>query len=252
MDLHMPMCPIVSRRSETRYYLVRVLIPLFVFTSLVMLAYIIFFGKKTSRTTYSILLSFGKKFPRVAYSDLAQATGKFSELNLIERGSYGSVYRGTLTQAKIQVAIKVFDLEMKCADKSFVTECEVFSRIRHRNLVPVLTACSTVDNKGDTFKALIYEFMPKGNLDTCLHHKILSSSSKCLSLSQRATIATGIANALAYLHNDCERQIVHCDLKPINILLDDDMNAYLGDFGIAGLIGHSSLATSTRLKGTMG
>ena len=94
--------------------------------------------------------------------------------------------------------------------------------------------------------------MPKGNLDTWLHNKFLSSSSKYLSLSQRAIIATGIANALAYLHNDCERQIVHCDLKPKNILLDDDMNAYFGDFGIASLIGHSSLATSTGLKGTIG
>ncbi|KAF7027229.1 hypothetical protein CFC21_039291 [Triticum aestivum] len=252
IDLHMPMCPTVSRRSETQYYLVRALIPLFGFTSLVMLAYIVFFGKKTSRTTYSVLLSSGKKFPRVAYNDVARATGKFSELNLIGRGSYGSVYRGKLTQAKIQVAIKVFDLDMKCADKSFVIEYEVLSRIRHRNLVPILTACSTVHNKGDTFKALIYEFMPNGNLDTWLHNKFLSSSSKYLSLSQRAIIATGIANALAYLHNDCERQIVHCDLKPKNILLDDDMNAYFGDFGIASLIGHSSLATSTGLKGTIG
>ena len=145
MDLHMPMCPAVSRRSETQYYLVRALIPLFGFASLVMLTYIIFFGKKTSRRTYSILLSFGKKFPRVAYNDLARATGKFSELYLVGRGSYGSVYRGKLTQAKIQVAIKVFDLGMKCADRSFVTECEVLSRIRHRNLVPILTACSTIE-----------------------------------------------------------------------------------------------------------
>ncbi|KAM3280428.1 hypothetical protein ACQJBY_047302 [Aegilops geniculata] len=252
MDLHMPMCPAVSWRSETKYYLVRALIPLFGFASLVMLTYIIFFGKKTSQRTYSILLSFGKKFPRVAYNDLAQATGNFSELNLVGRGSYGSVYRGKLTQAKIQVAIKVFNLDMKCADKSFVTECEVLSRIRHRNLVPILTACSTVDNKGDTFKALVYEFMPNGNLDTWLHNKFASSSSKWLSLAQRASIATGMADALAYLHNDCESQIVHCDLKPTNILLDNDMNAYLGDFGIASLVGQSSLATSTGLKGTIG
>ncbi|XP_044420011.1 receptor kinase-like protein Xa21 isoform X1 [Triticum aestivum] len=252
VGLHMPMCRVVSWRSEAQYYLVRALIPLFGFTSVVMLTYIIFFGKKTSRRTYSILLSFGKKFPRVAYNDLARATGNFSELNVVGRGSYGSVYRGKLTQAKIQVAIKVFDLDMKCADKSFVTECEVLSRIRHRNLVPILTACLTIDNNGDAFKALIYEFMPNGNLDTWLHNIYSGSSSKCLSLAQRASIATNIADALAYLHNDCERQIVHCDLKPTNILLDDDMNAYLGDFGIASLIGHSSLVTSSGLKGTIG
>uniref|UniRef100_A0A8I6YYP4 Receptor kinase-like protein Xa21 n=3 Tax=Hordeum vulgare subsp. vulgare TaxID=112509 RepID=A0A8I6YYP4_HORVV len=252
MDLHMPMCPTVSRKSETEYYLVRALIPLFGFMSLIMLTYVIFFGKKTSQRTYTILLSFGKKFPRVAYNDLAGATGNFSELNLVGRGSYGSVYRGKLTQAKIQVAIKVFDLDMKFADKSFVTECEVLCRIRHRNLVPILTACSTIDNKGDPFKSLIYEFMPNGNLDTWLHNKYLGSSTRCLSLAQRTSTAIGIADALAYLHNDCERQIAHCDLKPTNILLDDDMNAYLGDFGIASLIGHSTLDTSMGLKGTIG
>jgi serine/threonine protein kinase len=94
--------------------------------------------------------------------------------------------------------------------------------------------------------------MPNGNLDTWLHGNFSGGSSKCLSLAQRASIAIGIADALAYLHHDCERQIVHCDLKPTNILLDDDMNAYLGDFGIASLVGHSSSNTSTGLKGTIG
>ncbi|XP_048552690.1 probable LRR receptor-like serine/threonine-protein kinase At3g47570 [Triticum urartu] len=149
---------------------------------------------------------------------------------------------------------KVFDLDMKCLDKSFegVTEYEVLSRIQHRNLVPILTTCSTIDNKDIAFKALVYKFMPKRNLDTWLHNTYSGSSSKCLSLAPRASIATGIADTVAYLHNDCERKIIHCDLKPTNILLDDDKNAYLGGFGIASLIGHSSLVTSTRLKVTIG
>lgn len=198
------------------------------------------------------MLSFGKKFPRVFYNDLSRAMGNFSEANLIGRGSYGSVYKGKLTQSKIQVAIKVFDLNLKCADRSFVTECDVLRSIRHRSLLPILTACSTIDNNSETFKALIYEFMPKGNLDTWLHHKISDRSPKCLSLAQRATVVVCVADALAYLHYDCERQIVHCDVKPTNILLDDDMNAYLGDFGIASLVGHSSSNTSVGLKGTIG
>lgn len=149
------------------------------------------------------------------------------------------------------MAIKV-DLDMKCADISFVTEYEILNRIQHRDLVPILTACSTINSNGDAFKALIYEFMPNRNLDTWLHNTYSGSSSKCFSLAQRPSIATNIADALAYLHNDCERQIVHCDLKPTNILLDDDMNAYLGDFGIARFIEHSGLVTSTGLKGTIG
>jgi serine/threonine protein kinase len=250
MDLHMPLCSAVSRRSETEYYLVRALIPLFGFMSLVMLTYAIITGKKTSRRKNLFLLSFGKKFPIVSYKDLNQATRNFSEERLLGRGSYGSVYTGKLTRAKIQVAIKVFDLEMKFADKSFLTECDVLRSIRHRNLLHILTACSTIDNNGDAFKAIIYEFMPNGNLDTWLHSKFAGGS--CLSLAQRASIAVGIADALAYLHNDCERQIVHCDLKPTNILLDDDMNAYLGDFGIASLVGYSASNISTELKGTIG
>ena len=118
-----------------------------------------------------IVVFFGKKFPRVSYKDLAQATGNFSESNLIGRGSYSLVYRGKLTPAKTQVVIKVFDLGTRFADKSFVTECEALRTIRHRNLLPILTACSTIDNNGNDFKALMYEFMPNGNLDTWLHQK---------------------------------------------------------------------------------
>lgn len=161
----MPTCPTTSSREGRLYYFVRALIPLFGVASLVMLIYFVLLLKgKTPKTAYLLLLSFGKHFPRVSYKDLAQATQSFSESNLIGRGSYGSVYRGELTQAKIVVAIKVFDLEVGSADKSFMSECEVLRSIRHRNLVSILTACSTVDNDGNAFKALIYEFMPNGNL----------------------------------------------------------------------------------------
>ncbi|XP_021315242.1 probable LRR receptor-like serine/threonine-protein kinase At3g47570 [Sorghum bicolor] len=206
------------------------------------------------------MLSFGKKFPRISYKDIAEATRNFSELNLIGRGSYGSVYRGKLTLAKIQVAIKVFDLGIQCADRSFLSECEALRAIKHRNIVPILTACSTIDNKGNDFRALVYEFMSNGNLDTWLHHRCAGVAPKYLTLAQRISIAVGIADALAYLHNDCGRPIIHCDLKPTNILLDDDMNAHLGDFGISRLLrdfpsttlGHSGSNGSVTVKGTIG
>ncbi|KAF6986257.1 hypothetical protein CFC21_004038 [Triticum aestivum] len=264
VDLRMPTCSAISQRKGRLYYLVRVCIPLVGFTSLVLFAYFVLLESKTPRRTYLLLLSFGKHFPRVTYRDLAQATQSFSESNLVGRGSYGSVYRGKLTQAKIQVAIKVFDLDVRYADKSFISECEVLRSIRHRNLVSILTACSTIDNDGNTFKALIYEFMPNGNLDTWLHTKSAGEGPRILSLGQRISIAVNIADALAYLHHDITRSIVHCDLKPSNILLDTDMNAYLGDFGIANLVrnskstsvGHSSSAStsdgSIGLKGTIG
>lgn len=215
-------------------------------------------GKYLSR------LSFGKNFPKISYNDLARATSGFSESNLIGRGSYGSVYKGKISQAKMQVAIKVFDLEMRCADKCFISECDVLRSIQHRNLLPILTACSTIDNIGNAFKALVYEFMPNGNLDTWLHEQSICEAPRNLSLGQRISIIVDIADALAYLHHDSGRSIVHCDIKPSNILLDVHMNAYLSDFGIANIVlnsgstsvGHSNLDSSFNssigLKGTIG
>ncbi|CAL4968248.1 unnamed protein product [Urochloa decumbens] len=258
MDFHVPACHFVPRRVETINYLVKTLFPMFGFMSFMMLIYIIIHGKKTPRRPY-LSFSFGKKFPKVSYKDLAQATGNFSKSNLIGRGSYGSVYEGKLTQAKMQVAIKVFDLEMRCANRSFISECEVLRSIRHRNLLPILTACSTIDNSGNDFKALIYVFMHNGNLDKWLHHKP-HLAPKHLGLIQRMNVAISIADALAYLHYDCGRPIIHCDLKPTNILLDDDMNAHLGDFGIANLVldsgsmavGHLGVNSSVAATGTIG
>jgi len=156
MDLHEPSCHVVYRREkEIINYMVKILVPVFGFISLIMFIYITIHGKKMPRKQHVSFLSFGKKFPRVSYKDLEQATGRFSKSNLIGRGSYGSVYKGKLTQAKIQVAIKVFDLGTTFVDKSFVTECEALRTIRHRNLLPILTACSTIDDNGSDFKALI-------------------------------------------------------------------------------------------------
>ncbi|KAJ1280005.1 hypothetical protein BS78_04G199100 [Paspalum vaginatum] len=260
-DFHEPPCHVVHRRKVGIInYIVKILIPIFSFMSLVLLFYTIIHGKKTSKRPYLMLLSFGKKFPKVSYKDLAQVTGNFSESNLIGRGSYGSVYRGKLAQAKIQVAIKVFNLEARFADKSFVLECESLRTVRHRNLLPILTACSTIDNNSNDFKALIYEFMSNGNLDTWLHQKHDCVTPKFLGLGQRISIGVDVAEALTYLHHDCGRPIVHCDVKPTNILLDDDMNAHLGDFGIASLIvdslpvaaGHSGCGSSLAVTGTIG
>jgi serine/threonine protein kinase len=157
------------------------------------------------------------------------------------------------------VAVKVFDLEMHGAEKSFLKECEALRNIQHRNLLPIITACSTVDNTGNVFKALVYEFMPNGNLDTWLHQREDRKAHKHLNLAQRLSIAVNMADALDYLHFDCGRPTIHCDLKPSNILLDDDMNALLGDFGIASFYqGSWSTPTGTLssssvgVKGTIG
>eukprot|EP00267_Zea_mays_P054940 XP_020408222.1 receptor kinase-like protein Xa21 isoform X2 [Zea mays] len=153
----------------------------------------------------------------------------------------------------MEVAVKVFDLEMRGAERSFLSECEALRSIQHRNLIPIITACSIVG----TFKALIFEFMSNGNLDTWLRHKGDEEATRCLGLTQRINIVVNIADALDYLHHGCGRPTVHCDLKPSNILLDDDMNALLGDFGIASFYYDfetkwTCSSSSIGIKGTIG
>ncbi|KAL3729710.1 hypothetical protein ACJRO7_026792 [Eucalyptus globulus] len=170
----------------------------------------------------------------VSYHSLLKATGGFSSTNLLGMGSFGSVYKGLLDQTQSNVAIKILDLTHHGASKSFIVECETLRRIRHRNLVKVLTACSGFDFNGNDFKALVYEFMSNGSLDEWLQPTAMQyTTRRKLSLLERVNIAIDVACALDYLHHHCETPIVHCDLKPSNVLLDDEMTGHVGDFGLA-------------------
>ncbi|XP_059666501.1 probable LRR receptor-like serine/threonine-protein kinase At3g47570 [Cornus florida] len=174
----------------------------------------------------------GSLFLRVSYQSLYRATTGFSESNLIGVGSFGVVYEGIFDGKKI--AVKVLNLLHRGASRSFITECEALRNIRHRNLVKILSACSSVDFQNNDFKALVYEFMVNGSLDDWLHPiGGQGEVPKDLSLVQRLRIAIDVACALDYLHHHCQTPIVHCDLKPSNVLLDDDMTVHVGDFGIS-------------------
>lgn len=260
LELHMPSCPTVSqRRSGWQHYLVRVLVPILGIMSLLLLVYFTLIRNKMLRMQIA-LPSLGERFPKVSYKDLARATDNFAESNLIGRGSCGSVYRGKLTKEHMAVAVKVFDLDTQGADRSFMSECKTLRNIRHRNLLPILTACSTIDTRGNDFKALVYDYMPNGNLDSWVHPTGDRNFADQLDLYQRVEIAANIADALQYIHHDCESPIIHCDLKPSNILLDYDMTARLGDFGIARFYikrklvpaGDSTSVGTITLKGTIG
>ncbi|XP_058748189.1 probable LRR receptor-like serine/threonine-protein kinase At3g47570 [Vicia villosa] len=194
---------------------------------------------------------------RVTYGELHEATNGFSSANLVGTGSFGSVYKGSLLNFERPIAVKVLNLETRGAVKSFVAECKALGKMKHRNLVKILTCCSSVDYNGEDFKAIVFEFMSNGSLEKLLHDNE-GSENHSLSLLQRVDIALDVAHALDYLHHDEDQVVVHCDIKPSNVLLDEDIVAHLGDFGLARLIHgaaeHSSKdqVSSSTIKGTIG
>jgi len=147
--------------------------------------------------------------------------------------------------------VKVFNLLQKGASKSFVAECVALINIRHRNLVKILTACCSIDIQGNDFKALVYEFMINGSLEEWLH-PVHTYKPRNLNLMQRLNIAIDVARVLDYLHNDCEMPIVHCDLKPSNVLLGGDMTAHVSDFGLAKFPSEDPRQLSTGQTSTVG
>ncbi|KAL5699093.1 hypothetical protein ACHQM5_030041 [Ranunculus cassubicifolius] len=197
---------------------------------------------------------------RVSYHDLYKATNAFSSENLIGTGSYGSVYKGTIHQDQSPIAVKVLNLMEHGASKSFFVECEALRAIRHRNLLKILTICSSVDFNGRDFKALVFEYMSNGSLESWLHPSSYGGVERSLSFYQRVNIAVDIASALDYLHNHCGKDIAHCDLKSSNVLLDDDMTAHVGDFGLAKYLpkrmntssSDHDESTSIAVRGTIG
>ncbi|GAU15765.1 hypothetical protein TSUD_235810 [Trifolium subterraneum] len=173
---------------------------------------------------------------KVSYQNLHNGTDGFSASNLVGLGSFGSVYKGNLASEDKVVAIKVLNLQKKGAHKSFIAEYY----------------------KGQEFKALVFEYMSNGSLEQWLHPGIMNAwNQRMLDLDQRLNITIDIASVLHYLHHDCDQTIIHCDLKPSNVLLDDDMVARVSDFGIARLVSvvddTSHQETSTiGIKGTVG
>nr|XP_010905749.1 probable LRR receptor-like serine/threonine-protein kinase At3g47570 [Elaeis guineensis] len=226
---------------------------------ILLFSFFILLWKRKSKNNAPIVHPLEDQFPRVSYTDLIRATDGFSSTNLIGRGGYGSVYKGILSPHQTIVAVKVFNLQNQGASKSFLAECEVLRSARHRNLVKVMTSCSMVDFRGHDFKALVFEFIPNGSLEKWLrpeldgHHRTES-----LNLLQRLNIAVDVADATDYLHNNCQPSIAHCDLKPSNILIDNEMVAHVGDFGLARFMSKASTNSlvdnsgSIRIKGTLG
>ncbi|KAM5574327.1 hypothetical protein ABKV19_013683 [Rosa sericea] len=257
LELQLPACPIkVPKQRKLHGFKLKFTISLVVGCFLLFAVIIaLYWRRKTQKKKPLSTVSSIKFLPKVSYQTLYQATGGFSLSNQIGSGGFGTVYKGIIDQEENNVvAIKVLNLQQKGASKSFVAECNAMRNIRHRNLVKILTCCSSTDYSGNDFKALVFEYMSNGSLEEWLHRE---SQSRSLNLLQRLNIAVDVASALCYLHDRCEPQVIHCDMKPSNVLLDDDMVARVGDFGLARLISTTTDSSQNQsstvgIKGTIG
>ncbi|XVF54623.1 hypothetical protein PTKIN_Ptkin05aG0196400 [Pterospermum kingtungense] len=234
----------IHQSNKTILHVLRYVLPAFA-SIIIIVAFTILYKKKHYRRTTDLVVAedfiLKEKWGRITYNQLLQGTDRFSENNLLGSGSIGSVYKVVLSNGA-NVAVKVFNLQIAGSFRSFEVECEVMSKILHRNLVKVITCCSNID-----FKALVIEFMPNGSLE-----KWLYSSSCFLDILQRINIMIDVASALEYLHLGHPNPIIHCDLKPSNVLLDEDMVAHVGDFGLAKLLGEEDSIKQTMTLATIG
>ncbi|CAN6724146.1 unnamed protein product [Malus baccata var. baccata] len=261
-QLHLPPCPPKKHHSSGGLHSPKVVIPIACVLGII-IALSCFFGAcsklKRSRDRLATSRSYKDWKLGVSYSQLVKSTNGFSVDNLIGLGSFGSVYKGVIPSDGTVVAVKVLNLQQQGASKSFMDECKALRSIRHRNLLKIMTACSSIDNQGKDFKSLVFEFMTNGSLDSMLYPRYEEESpSKRMSFMQRLNIAIDVASALDYLHHHCETTIIHCDLKPSNVLLDEDMVAHVGDFGLARFLFETSddpsfsQTMSSQLKGSIG
>ncbi|XP_071719568.1 uncharacterized protein [Rutidosis leptorrhynchoides] len=265
-EFQLPQCSISSKKnkiSRTMIIIFSVLGVIFVLV-VALVSYLIWkrrYSKKVSSGTNSD----NENFPRISYRVLHEATDGFSSANLIGYGKFSFVYKAilNLNNGPETVAVKVLKLAVRGADKTFVSECEALRNIRHRNLVKVITSCSGVDYNGNDFKALIYTYMVNGSLDDWLHHnravnQDIEEETRSLNFIQRLNVVIDVASALVYIHCQCGSPLVHCDIKPSNVLLDNDLVAHLGDFGLARFFQYtahdstSSHINSLSVKGTVG
>ncbi|GJT52059.1 receptor kinase-like protein Xa21 [Tanacetum coccineum] len=248
VEVGLPKCK--ERKTHNKRYLVFVIV--FQIASLVFIVLCIVYAccKKNNNGQPSES-SENERLSKLTYSQLLKATNGFSKANLIGRGGFSSVYKGIIDDEDARfVAVKVLHLQNRGAHKSFISECEAWRNIRHRNLLKIITSCSSVDFQGNDFKALVYEYMSNGSLHDWLHSR---SSTSRLNLFHRIKILMDVASALDYLHNQIPVTVVHGDLKPSNILLDDAMVAHVGDFGLARFLEADSYQnSSTGIRGTIG
>ncbi|XP_056173971.1 putative G-type lectin S-receptor-like serine/threonine-protein kinase At1g61610 isoform X2 [Syzygium oleosum] len=185
-----------------------------------------------------------QEIPLLGLDAIQAATDDFSDQNKIGEGGFGPVYKGTLAEGK-EIAVKRLSETSGQGMAELASETALIAKLQHRNIVTLMGCCLERNEK-----LLVYEYMPNKSLDT-----ILFDSTKSLQLDceSRLKIVHGVARGLMYLHEDSRLKIIHRDLKASNILLDDDMNPKISDFGMARIFGDNQIdANTNRVAGTYG
>ncbi|CAJ2634770.1 unnamed protein product [Trifolium pratense] len=177
---------------------------------------------------------------RFLYNELKRATNNFKEE--LGKGSFGSVYKGALNKGKRLIAVKRLEKVVEEGEKEFQAEVRSIGKTHHRNLVRLLGFCVEGSKR-----LLVYEYMSNGSLG-----KLLFGDQRRPDWNERVRIALDIARGILYLHEECDAPIIHCDLKPQNILMDEFWTAKISDFGLAKLLMPDQTRTFTMVRGTRG
>lgn len=210
---------------------------------IVIVLFLWFLLSRKAKATENILGVLELQGPNVySYKDLKSATDNFSKDNKLGEGAFGEVYKATLKNGNV-VAVKKLNISNNRAKAEFESEVRLISNVHHRNLIRLLGCC----NKGSEL-LLVYEYMANGSLDKFLY----GDKRGTLSWRQRLEIIIGMARGLAYLHEQYHVCIIHRDIKPGNILLDDEFQAKISDFGLARLFPENQSHVSTKFAGTLG
>ncbi|CAN6684325.1 unnamed protein product [Malus baccata var. baccata] len=185
-----------------------------------------------------------RELPLFDLTTIAKATDNFSSSNKLGEGGFGPVYKGTLMGGK-EVAVKRLSKDSGQGMREFKNEVKMIARLQHRNLVKLLGCCTQEDEK-----ILIYEFMPNRSLDFFVFDE---EGRNLLNWPKCFHIIGGIARGLVYLHHDSRLRVIHRDLKASNILLDNNLNPKIADFGLAKIFdSDQSQASTNRVVGTYG
>lgn len=182
---------------------------------------------------------------RYSFKELRSATDHFNSKNILGRGGFGIVYKGCLNDGTLVAVKRLKDYNITAGEIQFQTEVETISLALHRNLLRLCGFCSTENER-----LLVYPFMPNGSVASRLKDHI--NERPVLDWSRRRRIALGTARGLLYLHEQCDPKIIHRDVKAANILLDEDFEAVVGDFGLAKLLDHRDSHVTTAVRGTVG